>query len=283
MADQYDYDEADVEELAAACKRLKTGKLPKDALVKHLKDACHVLERMPQDVQALGAAEQQLPAVLGQKHVLQHTDKDVKMYTAACVAQMLRIWAPDLPFDDRQMQVGPAAAAPTNHLTTLYMPLSFWCHHAAASVRAAVVGGQAAVRPCSAHLRPGSVHAAGPEPGGHEQQLSQPTSSFQLPSQQVHLCHAASRVCEKQQTEGACSRLDTLCPWYIHVHGHTAGGMLLAGDCLHLTCTCSSSSSSSTTSCWSPLQQSTWATPSPSTSLTVADQGLPAAAGPGEP
>ena len=37
--------------------------------------------------------------------ILKHRDKDVKAHTACCLADILRIFAPDAPYDEEQLKV----------------------------------------------------------------------------------------------------------------------------------------------------------------------------------
>ncbi|KIZ01094.1 putative Sister chromatid cohesion like protein PDS5 [Monoraphidium neglectum] len=85
------------EGLVQLCKKISSTK-SKDALIKGLKQLVSILESAPQDVEALGRGGDELPRTVAS--LLHHSDKDVKLYVAVCVVNMLRIWAPDTPFDD---------------------------------------------------------------------------------------------------------------------------------------------------------------------------------------
>ena len=104
-ADKYAFDEVDTDDLAAAVQKLRSSQKPKDVITKGLKELADVLQKFPQDLQALGSTAKQLVAALAQKAVLQHTDKDVKLYAAYCFAQLLRIYAPDVPYEDKRIQL----------------------------------------------------------------------------------------------------------------------------------------------------------------------------------
>jgi sister-chromatid-cohesion protein PDS5 len=104
-ADKYAFEEVDTDELAAAVQKLRSSQKSKDVLAKGLKELADVLQKFPQDVQALGSTAKQLVVALAQKAVLQHTDKDVKLYAANCFAQLLRIYAPDVPYEDKRTQL----------------------------------------------------------------------------------------------------------------------------------------------------------------------------------
>jgi len=74
-------------------------------MVKQLKLAAQALEHLPQEVSVLGSARQVLEEVLVDKHVLGSKHKDVRMYLAVCLAHMLRIYAPDTPWEDSRLEV----------------------------------------------------------------------------------------------------------------------------------------------------------------------------------
>ncbi|KAI8467337.1 MAG: armadillo-type protein [Monoraphidium minutum] len=97
--DPYDYPEhGGTAGLGQLCKRLSSGKAAKDTLIKGLKQLASILESTSQEPGALGPAREDVPrAILA---LLHHSDKDVKLYLAACIVHMLRIWAPQTPYDD---------------------------------------------------------------------------------------------------------------------------------------------------------------------------------------
>lgn len=43
---------------------------------------------------------------LAHRNLLQHKDRGVKAYTAACLVDLLRLYVPDAPFTDEQLKVG---------------------------------------------------------------------------------------------------------------------------------------------------------------------------------
>lgn len=45
------------------------------------------------------------------KSLLTHKDKSVKAYTACCVADVLRLYAPDAPYTDHELKVRPFSDA----------------------------------------------------------------------------------------------------------------------------------------------------------------------------
>ena len=104
--DQYDFEaSAGAEELARLAAKL-AGATKKDALAKLLKQAGDLLEKAPQDVSAaLGDAGDDLAAALARPAILQHADKDVRLHAGFCLAHLLRVWAPEVPYDDDQLAV----------------------------------------------------------------------------------------------------------------------------------------------------------------------------------
>ncbi|WIA29168.1 hypothetical protein OEZ86_011679 [Tetradesmus obliquus] len=104
MADAYDFAEHDGEDLARAVSKLRSNLKSRDVVLKHLKLAAGVLEKAPQDVAALGSAAAGLAALLIDKHILGSKHKDVRMYAAVCLAHMLRVYAPDTPYEDKELE-----------------------------------------------------------------------------------------------------------------------------------------------------------------------------------
>lgn len=45
-------------------------------------------------------------AKLAHRNLVQHKDRGVRAYTACCLVEMLRLFAPDAPFTDDQLKVG---------------------------------------------------------------------------------------------------------------------------------------------------------------------------------
>lgn len=43
--------------------------------------------------------------VLGRTFIIKHADKDVRFYAACCLAHVLRIYAPEPPYDTNQLWV----------------------------------------------------------------------------------------------------------------------------------------------------------------------------------
>lgn len=48
---------------------------------------------------------------LAHRNLLQHKDRGVKAYTAACLVDLLRLYVPDAPFTDEQLKVSSVAFA----------------------------------------------------------------------------------------------------------------------------------------------------------------------------
>jgi len=107
MADAFMFNEAPAEReapldraaLAAAVRKLRAAK-SKDALAKALKQTAALLERAPQDSEALGACRAELAAALGDGALAEHADRDVRLCAALCAVHVLRVCAPDVPFED---------------------------------------------------------------------------------------------------------------------------------------------------------------------------------------
>jgi sister-chromatid-cohesion protein PDS5 len=106
MADAYDFAEHDGEDLGRAVTKLRSNLKSRDVVLKHLKLAAGVIEKAPQDVAALGSAGAGLAALLINKNILGSKHKDVRMYAAVCLAHMLRIYAPETPYEDKELEVG---------------------------------------------------------------------------------------------------------------------------------------------------------------------------------
>ncbi|GFR39818.1 hypothetical protein Agub_g310, partial [Astrephomene gubernaculifera] len=92
-------------ELMQLANKLKSPNKGKDALVKLLKQLRTALEALPQDVEALGAAKEILPQQLYQHATHERADKDVRLYSAACLVHLMRVFAPDIPYDDEELKV----------------------------------------------------------------------------------------------------------------------------------------------------------------------------------
>ena len=49
---------------------------------------------------------EELAASLGSRQIMKHKDKDVRLYAACCLADIMRIFAPNAPYDTAQQSVG---------------------------------------------------------------------------------------------------------------------------------------------------------------------------------
>jgi len=94
----------------------KAGKpIEVEKLVAHLK----ALQREVQDLDQEGVDRSSLvtPAKeLASVKLLQHPDEGVVAYTACCLADMLRLHAPDAPYTAKQLKVGPSCWACRRHI-----------------------------------------------------------------------------------------------------------------------------------------------------------------------
>lgn len=113
MADAYAYhaehDSQEQQQEHAPQIARAVAKLKGSSKNSQLRVLAGLLEQLPQDVQALGSAKAQqvLLDALSDRAILHSKQKDVRMYAAACFAQLLRIYAPETPYqDDKQMEVG---------------------------------------------------------------------------------------------------------------------------------------------------------------------------------
>jgi hypothetical protein len=118
MGDAYAYgaehDSQDMEDQARQIARC-VSKLKGSSRNSKLRALAGLLEQLPQDVGALGSSKARdvLLESLCDKTILHSKQKDVRMYAAACFAQLLRIYAPDTPYDDKQLEVRAAGLSPT--------------------------------------------------------------------------------------------------------------------------------------------------------------------------
>jgi hypothetical protein len=135
MDDAYAYAEPDSQEHADQAKQVArcVSKLKGSSRHSQLRVLAGLLEQLPQDVGALGSAKARevLLESLSDRAILHSKQKDVRMYASACFAQLMRIYAPETPYDDKQLEVRFAAGLePVN-------PLSPQQQHHCSSVRPA--------------------------------------------------------------------------------------------------------------------------------------------------
>lgn len=107
MSDAYQFeDTGDADSLARYVQKLRSNLKSRDAAVKCLKSIAILLEALPQDVSSLGSARDALEQVLMDRSIVGSKHKDVRTFAAACMAHMLRIYAPETPYEDSQLRVG---------------------------------------------------------------------------------------------------------------------------------------------------------------------------------
>ncbi|CAD7088985.1 unnamed protein product [Hermetia illucens] len=82
------------------CKPL-TEDLGADELIRRLKTLTHTLQTMGQDD---GIYQQYIPLALhlADEHFLTHSSKDVQLLIACCIADVLRVYAPEAPYKDQE-------------------------------------------------------------------------------------------------------------------------------------------------------------------------------------
>lgn len=101
---QHDSQDVEAQKQIARC----VSKLKGSSRTSQLRVLAGLLEQLPQDVEALGPSQARgvLLDALCDKAILHSKQKDVRMYAAACFVQLLRIWAPETPYEDKQLEVG---------------------------------------------------------------------------------------------------------------------------------------------------------------------------------
>ncbi|XP_011866595.1 PREDICTED: sister chromatid cohesion protein PDS5 homolog B-B isoform X1 [Vollenhovia emeryi] len=79
--------------------RSVTEDLGPDELIRRLKTLAHTLQAMGQDE---GMYQQYIPLALhlAEEHFLMHQSKDVQLLIACCIADVLRVYAPEAPYKD---------------------------------------------------------------------------------------------------------------------------------------------------------------------------------------
>ncbi|KAH0539698.1 sister chromatid cohesion protein PDS5 homolog B isoform X1 [Cotesia glomerata] len=88
----------------SACRPV-TEDLGADELIRRLKTLAHTLQAMGQDE---GAYQQYIPLALhlADEYFLQHPSKDVQLLIACCIADVLRVYAPEAPYKDADQVKG---------------------------------------------------------------------------------------------------------------------------------------------------------------------------------
>ncbi|KAK9820961.1 hypothetical protein WJX81_007677 [Elliptochloris bilobata] len=102
----YEFQDSDTEARVRSLgkKLLQTAKqqeIKKDVLLKLLRQASEHLEKVPQKP---SKELDDIVSALGQKSVLSHKDKDVKLYVASCLVHVLRVYVPESPYTTAQLQ-----------------------------------------------------------------------------------------------------------------------------------------------------------------------------------
>lgn len=46
-----------------------------------------------------------MAAQFAQPHLIESSEKDIRLYVACCLSDIFRIYAPNIPYDDDQLQV----------------------------------------------------------------------------------------------------------------------------------------------------------------------------------
>ncbi|MCO5560048.1 hypothetical protein L7F22_013654 [Adiantum nelumboides] len=101
MGDDQEFHEVDIKELVHVGKRLTDPPSSKDSLCKLLKQALLLLSSVSQSpVESTMSAMQLSVAALAKPKLLKHKDKDVKLLVATCISEVMRIVAPEAPYED---------------------------------------------------------------------------------------------------------------------------------------------------------------------------------------
>ncbi|CAI5983561.1 unnamed protein product [Closterium sp. NIES-65] len=86
-------------------KKLSASSLSKDVLNKTLKSAASVLEELQQSApEPTMSALRPLAQALAVPNFMRHRDRDVRVLLAFCVSEVLRVFAPDPPYDDAPLK-----------------------------------------------------------------------------------------------------------------------------------------------------------------------------------
>jgi sister chromatid cohesion protein PDS5 len=78
-----------------------TDEMGADELIRRLKTLTHTLQAMGQDE---GMYQQYIPLALhlADEHFLTHPSRDVQLLIACCIADVLRVYAPEAPYKDQE-------------------------------------------------------------------------------------------------------------------------------------------------------------------------------------
>ncbi|GBG74693.1 hypothetical protein CBR_g19098 [Chara braunii] len=87
--------------LPEIAKRLSAPNLNKESILQNLKAANTMLMDIPQSAsQAASAGVNACAAALAQRQLLHHRDKEVRLFVASCLSDILRVSAPEAPYED---------------------------------------------------------------------------------------------------------------------------------------------------------------------------------------
>lgn len=79
--------------------------IPTATLIKRLEALSKELSELDQGATDLDSLKN-VAKHLGHRNLIQHKDQGVKAYTACCLVDILRLFVPDAPYSDDQLQVG---------------------------------------------------------------------------------------------------------------------------------------------------------------------------------
>lgn len=79
--------------------------IPTATLIKRLEALSKELSELDQGATDLDSLKN-VAKHLGHRNLIQHKDHGVKAYTACCLVDILRLFVPDAPYSDDQLQVG---------------------------------------------------------------------------------------------------------------------------------------------------------------------------------
>lgn len=137
MADAYEFtaEQQDSQERKQTARQIArcVPKLKGSSRNSQLRVLLKLLDQLPQDAAGLGTATEReaLLECLHDRAILHSKQKDVKMYAAACFAQLLRIYAPDTPYEDKQLEVcvqlGGVQSESRAHASSAPPPLGGQC------------------------------------------------------------------------------------------------------------------------------------------------------------
>lgn len=75
----------------------------KNELIKYLNELHNSLNALAQDIEVRPKGLESISMQLIDQRILNHTDKDVRLLTACCLVDVLRLFAPEAPYSDDDM------------------------------------------------------------------------------------------------------------------------------------------------------------------------------------